>query len=163
MLDLFTTTSDEAMKFRKHIKLYNSIFAFTSFGLTLDKELASGRRVSALFVHKDKYIMISYQKMVIHTTNKMRNVLDGQLNENTMKKLMKVLKDNPYAQFFKSLNDACLHENLVIKIVANVKPNQRVYNTPIADEVGAIWVEDNNPSGPLEREIIIHAHSGVQI
>ena len=38
--------------------------------------------------------------------------------------------------------------------------DQRVYNSPLADEVAAIWVEGNDPNSPLERDITVHAHSG---
>ncbi|KAH0633092.1 hypothetical protein KY284_035878 [Solanum tuberosum] len=41
---LFTDESKEAILIRKHIRAYNSIFAFTSFGVQLNKELASSRK-----------------------------------------------------------------------------------------------------------------------
>ncbi|XP_057803005.1 uncharacterized protein LOC131018296 [Salvia miltiorrhiza] len=42
--ELFTAQSEEAIDFRRNIRAYNSIFSFTSFGVKLDKELASARQ-----------------------------------------------------------------------------------------------------------------------
>ncbi|KAG5565561.1 hypothetical protein RHGRI_001464 [Rhododendron griersonianum] len=39
--NLFTSQTVEALEFCKHIRAYNSIFGFTSFGVTLDKGLAN--------------------------------------------------------------------------------------------------------------------------
>ncbi|KAM3251403.1 hypothetical protein P3L10_005473 [Capsicum annuum] len=43
LYDLFFSQSDIAQEFHKHIRGYNSIFAFTSFGVQLDNDLASSR------------------------------------------------------------------------------------------------------------------------
>ncbi|XP_058183968.1 uncharacterized protein LOC131301611 [Rhododendron vialii] len=42
--NLFTSQTVEALEFRKHIRAYNSIFGFISFGITLDKRLANSTR-----------------------------------------------------------------------------------------------------------------------
>ncbi|KAG5570603.1 hypothetical protein H5410_060369 [Solanum commersonii] len=42
--ELFVADSEDAKLFRKNIRVCNSIFAFTSFGIKLDKELASARK-----------------------------------------------------------------------------------------------------------------------
>ncbi|KAL0355931.1 UNVERIFIED_CONTAM: hypothetical protein Sradi_4040000 [Sesamum radiatum] len=44
LYELFTSTSEEAVAFRKNIRLFNCIFSFTSLGVKLDKELASSRQ-----------------------------------------------------------------------------------------------------------------------
>lgn len=44
MLDLFTSINNEVKKFKKYVRLYKTIFAFTSFGVNLDKDLTSSRR-----------------------------------------------------------------------------------------------------------------------
>ena len=41
LYNLYATRSEETLEFRQHIRTYNSIFSFTSFGLKFDKELAS--------------------------------------------------------------------------------------------------------------------------
>ena len=85
---------------------------------------------------------------------------DANLDETIIKKLMRILGQNPYVQFFRRLKDLGSFQNLQIRIAANVKQDQRVYNAPSADQVAAIWVEGNNQDVPFERDIVLHVHSG---
>ncbi|KAL7242070.1 hypothetical protein ACSBR1_014613 [Camellia fascicularis] len=41
---MVTSQTIETVELRRHIRAYNSIFAFTLFGVKLDKELANSRR-----------------------------------------------------------------------------------------------------------------------
>ncbi|KAH0710189.1 hypothetical protein KY284_011616 [Solanum tuberosum] len=43
LYEMFVASTPDAVEFRKNIRAYDSIFAFTSFGVNLDKELASAR------------------------------------------------------------------------------------------------------------------------
>ena len=72
---------------------------------------------------------------------------------------MRVLLGNPYAQFFRRLEDAPL-DAYEIRIRSDVKLDQRIYNSPSIDQVVTIWIEENNPNVAHERDIIVHAHSG---
>ncbi|GER39179.1 DNA helicase homolog [Striga asiatica] len=47
-----------------------------------------------------------------------------------------------------------------IQISKDTKLDQRVYNSPTAEQVAAIWVEGNNANLPFQHDIVIHAHSG---
>ena len=42
--NLFTRHDDIGKDFRNNIRAYNSVFAFTSMGIKLDKDLANGKR-----------------------------------------------------------------------------------------------------------------------
>ena len=44
LYQLFASQTEEAIEFGKNIKNYNSMFSFTSFGVSLDKDLASLRQ-----------------------------------------------------------------------------------------------------------------------
>ncbi|KAG5588792.1 hypothetical protein H5410_049226 [Solanum commersonii] len=44
LYEMFVASTLDAVEFRKNIRAYNSIFAFTSFGVNTDKELASARK-----------------------------------------------------------------------------------------------------------------------
>ncbi|KAK4382896.1 hypothetical protein Sango_2828900 [Sesamum angolense] len=69
---------------------------------------------------------------------------------------------NPFQLYFietenedyPSVKDIQLH------ISKDVKLDQRVYNSPTADQVAAIWVEGNDGDIPFERDIIVYSHSG---
>ena len=54
---LYTTQSEEALEFRWHIRTYNSIFSFTSFGV---KSLQVQEKEFIYFEHKNKYIITSH-------------------------------------------------------------------------------------------------------
>ncbi|XP_016462003.2 uncharacterized protein LOC107785255 [Nicotiana tabacum] len=53
LYELLVDESDEAKEFHRNIRAYNSIFAFTSFGVRLDKELASSRKGVYTFKAQD--------------------------------------------------------------------------------------------------------------
>ena len=44
LYQLFASQTEEAIEFRKNIRSYNSMFSFTFFGDSLDKDLASLRQ-----------------------------------------------------------------------------------------------------------------------
>ena len=46
---LYSSQSEETIEFQWHIRAYNSIFSFTSFGVKLDEELASSRNEVCTF------------------------------------------------------------------------------------------------------------------
>ncbi|KAI8571807.1 hypothetical protein RHMOL_Rhmol01G0147800 [Rhododendron molle] len=46
-----------------------------------------------------------------------------------------------------------------IHVRTDVKLNQRVCNSPTADQVAAIWIEGNNANVSHERDIIVHLNS----
>lgn len=52
--ELFVAASEEAKLFRKNRRAYNSIFAFTSFGVKLDKDLHLPREEYTVSRHKDR-------------------------------------------------------------------------------------------------------------
>ncbi|KAI3470148.1 hypothetical protein Pfo_026811 [Paulownia fortunei] len=142
LYELFSSQLEEAIEFWTNIRPFNCIFSFTSFGVKLDKELG----------------------MVYHDLPGLIPKEDGHenstLSEVIVIKLIKVLEINPYSKIFRRLKDYPSIEDVQLHISKDVKLDQRVYNSPTADQVVAIWVEGNNANIPFERDIIIHAHSG---
>ena len=49
LYQLFASQTEEAIEFRKNIRYYKSMFSFTSFGVSLDKDLASFRQCIYIF------------------------------------------------------------------------------------------------------------------
>ncbi|XP_057801659.1 uncharacterized protein LOC131016887 [Salvia miltiorrhiza] len=174
--ELFTAQSEEAINFRRNIRAYNSIFSFTSFGVKLDKELASARRGVYSFqaqgmVYHDlpglipQYTSPTFFQLYFYDTqsefeNRINIMQNQVLSEAVVQMLMKILEINPYAKFFRRLKDYPSMDNVQLHISKDVNLDQRVYNSPHADQVAAIWVEGNNENIPLERDIVVHAHSG---
>ncbi|KAG5565447.1 hypothetical protein RHGRI_001363 [Rhododendron griersonianum] len=180
--NLFTSQTFEALEFRKHIRAYNSIFGFTSFGVTLDKGLANSTggvytfRAQGQIYHELPSLIPSatspcyFQLYFYDTDNELQNRLDIMENKEVKKKkpplsphivrtLMDVLSANPYAMFLRRLDHSSL-DSCRIHIRTDVKLDQRVYNSPTADQVAAIWIEGNNANVSHERDIIVHSNSG---
>ena len=152
------------------------MLAFTSFGVHLDKDLASSRKGVYSFkvkgqVYHDLPALVPnssgpcYFQLYFHDTmneiaNRLGILKDGSATENMVKQIMKIMENNPYAQSFRSLQNCSSFEDVQIHISADVKLDQRVYNAPKVDQVAAIWIEGNNSHIPIERDIVITSHSG---
>ena len=81
------------------------------------------------------------------------------LNETIVQNLMNILLQNPYGQFFHILERAPL-DVYEIRIKSEISLDKRVYNSPLVDQVAAIWIEGNNSNLAHEHDIIVHAQSG---
>ena len=75
---------------------------------------------------------------------------------------MKILKQNPYAQVLRRLEDISSFEDFEIHIAANSNLEQRVYNRLSVDKIATIWVKGNSSNIPFEINIIVHAHLGIR-
>nr|DAD32814.1 TPA_asm: hypothetical protein HUJ06_011665 [Nelumbo nucifera] len=173
---LYTSGYDDVVEFQSNIRAYNSIFSFTSFGVKLDKELATSNKGAFTFQTQGQiyYDLPSltpsdngpcFSQLYFYDTenevqNRMSKVGDKKLNRGTMENLIKFLSINTYSQFFRNLKDLNSLEEYHICIKSDVKIDQRVYNAPSTDKVAAIWIEGSNGSGQEERDIVVHACSG---
>ncbi|PKU86419.1 hypothetical protein MA16_Dca025242 [Dendrobium catenatum] len=175
LYELFNSCSSNSNEFRSKIRAYNSIFAFTSFGAHIDNNLANARkgiytfRAQGQIYHSLPPITKSsngpcYFQLYIYDTdaetkNRLNVLEDLNLSEGLVKKLMDILSGNPYAQFFRSLSNRGILENLQIHIRSDVRVDQRVYNAPTMSQVAAIWIEGKSTDF-IERDIILTSHSG---
>ncbi|KAK4486652.1 hypothetical protein RD792_006710, partial [Penstemon davidsonii] len=91
--------------------------------------------------------------------SRMKILENASLSENTVKKLIKILEVNPYARVFRQLRDYPSMDDVQVRIKKDVILDQRVYNSPTADQVAAVWVEGNNANIPFNRDIVVYAHS----
>ncbi|KAF7151703.1 hypothetical protein RHSIM_Rhsim02G0156100 [Rhododendron simsii] len=135
--NLFTSQTVEALEFRQHIRAYNSIFGFTSFGVTLDKGLANSAggvytfRAQGQIYHELPSLIPSatspcyFQLYFYDTDNELQN---RRLDQSSL-------------------------DSYRIHIRTDVKVDQRVYNSPPADQVAAIWIEGNNAT--VSHELIL--------
>ncbi|XP_022843113.1 uncharacterized protein LOC111366630 [Olea europaea var. sylvestris] len=113
---LFTSKKPVSMEFKKYARSYNNYFAFTSFGVTYDKELIKTYKVSTHLEFRDK---------------------------------------KPYENFRTPGRIYFISSNRNIEGL-----DQRVFNTPSASQVAAIWVEDDENANICVRDITIYGHSG---
>lgn len=67
-----------------------------------------------------------------------------KLNSDVMNILLDILKINPYSSFFQNLKNISKLIDHKICINSDPKLDQRVYNSPLASQVAAIWLDDNS-------------------
>ncbi|CAA3021320.1 Hypothetical predicted protein [Olea europaea subsp. europaea] len=67
---------------------------------------------------------------------------------------------NPYANFFRTLTNIPNLKSHNLKIRSNCGLDQRVYNTPCASQVAAIWVDDDSTTNERVRDIAVSCNSG---
>ncbi|XP_056697313.1 uncharacterized protein [Spinacia oleracea] len=72
---------------------------------------------------------------------------------------MNVMQRNPYARFFRSLQEMEVHEDTQILLNKNTVLNQNVYNAPTSDEVAVIWSESTSSSTSRSPHILVSGKS----
>ncbi|KAL0291595.1 UNVERIFIED_CONTAM: hypothetical protein Scaly_2631000 [Sesamum calycinum] len=144
--DLFFGSSQMCLHFKANSRTYNNAFAFTSFGVTYDKELC--RTNLQLYFHD------------IENEVDNRLAVSDKLKQELVLMIMKLLEVNPYSFFFRSLREIPeLHD---YKIILRADPglDQRIYNVPTVDQVAAIWKDSDECEESQSRDIRVYPKSG---
>ena len=154
MQNLLTSMSEEAKTFRTYIRTYNNLFAFTSLGVRADSKYSKRNRgVYTFRMQGQVYHFINdflpqndspknLQLYFHDTDNEIQNRLDAcpRLSEDLIRLCIKYLESNPYARFFRNLQDVPNLVDYKIVLKAFVGQDQRVYNKPDVSQVAALWV-----------------------
>ncbi|KAK9666371.1 hypothetical protein RND81_14G180300 [Saponaria officinalis] len=82
-----------------------------------------------------------------------------ELNRAVIDILMTVTRTNPYARFFRSLQEINITHDTKIQLTQNPAHDQRVSNAPTSDEVAAIWSEDSTSGETNGPHILVFSHS----
>nr|XP_033512702.1 uncharacterized protein LOC104098914 isoform X2 [Nicotiana tomentosiformis] len=171
--DLYTGNTKEAKHFRTYIRTYNNMFAFTSLGVTNDKDLA--RRYHGIYMFRVQGQMYHFIPDLLPFDKKGKNMqlyfydnenelanrmaCSRNINESIVKRLMHVLSINPYSIFLKSLTNVPKLSDCYIALKCEPKSDQHVYNLPTTTEVAEIWVHDNAANIVSTPHIRIYTHS----
>ncbi|KAL6873859.1 hypothetical protein ACP4OV_013941 [Aristida adscensionis] len=170
---LFTSQiHDDAKYFRKHIRYFNSHFAFTSLGVTLDRRVstAAGTGIYTFRVHGALYHRLDnlvpgsqgprHLQLYFYDTDETlshRARRSPDLDINLIRNILRILQDNPYVQTFQRVGSIPNLDDYVIELNTNITPDQRRYNAPTASQVAAIWLEGNDPQRSFDRSVIVYA------
>ncbi|XP_009796236.1 uncharacterized protein [Nicotiana sylvestris] len=171
--NLYLGTTEECKHFRTYIRKYNNMFAFTSLGVNYDNELAKRNRGIYIFrVQGKMYHFINdllppsgraknLQLYFYDNDNELANIMacSEKMHESIVKKLMNILRINPYSIFLKSLIDVPNISNYNIALKYDSGLDQRVYNLPTTSEVAGIWVEKETTEVSYAPHIRIYTHS----
>ena len=169
---LFTNQDDEDAKyFREHIRYFNSHFSFTSLGVTLDRRVSTAVgtgvytfRVCGGLYHALQELVSGdngprHLQLYIYDTDEslMHRVRRSpDLNIELIRRILRVLEQNPYAQVFKSLGAVSNLDEYRISLNTDINLDQRRYNAPTTSQVAAIWVEGSDPQKCFDRSVVVY-------
>jgi hypothetical protein len=77
------------------------------------------------------------------------------LDRDVIRRVVDILKDNPYSQMFRNLGGVDDLEEYRIELNTDMRLDQRRYNLPISSEVAAVWVESNDLRKHFECSVIL--------
>jgi hypothetical protein len=104
------------------------------------------------------FIAIIWSSLLFAIENQICDL--DRLNPSILRKIIDILKINPYCAFFWTLKDVLDLEHQQIHIRSNASLDQRVDNAPLSSQVVAIWVDENASKQHMSRDIIVYSHSG---
>lgn len=82
--------------------------------------------------------------------------VSSKFKESLVEKLIHILAINPYATFFRSLNDVQDLNEYTIALEADPVIDQRVFNKPTVSQVAGIWLESNDSSQCISQHIQVY-------
>ncbi|KAJ9557686.1 hypothetical protein OSB04_012300 [Centaurea solstitialis] len=172
--------------FRKEIRTYNSMFAFTSFGARIDSSINRGKgpyvyRVSGQNYHRIGSLLPGRGKKpqfaqlyIYDTENEIDNRLDAiqrqigkdGINLQITQELSKMLDEhNILVKSFRMATDRYRSNpdtTFRLRIIKDRHTDGRIYNMPNANEVAGLIVGDFTESN-FERDVIVeHRTNGLQ-
>ncbi|XP_071697343.1 uncharacterized protein [Rutidosis leptorrhynchoides] len=165
-------------KFREQIRIYNSMFCFTSFGAKIDHTVNQGRgpytfRISGQTYHKigsllpiegtqPKYAQLYFYDTENEAKNRMSAFMDNDsreiADEKIIANLISMLNEfSAVAKAFRMARDWCSQNtsaDFQLRLLGN-RPSSRQYNTPHVSEVAALVMSDFGQS-TTSRDIIVN-------
>ncbi|XP_071713076.1 uncharacterized protein [Rutidosis leptorrhynchoides] len=178
---LLDYTTSSTAKFREQIRIYNSIFSFTSFGAKIDHSVNHGRGPYTFLISGQAYHKIGSllpedgghpryaQLYFFDTENETRNRMSAFIGSETRQPLDEEITNdlitmlNEYsavAKVFRMARDWSTNNTsseFQLRLLAKVT-NSRQYNTPTVAEVAALITSDFNQW--YHEEIPYHNNNG---
>ncbi|KAL6520118.1 hypothetical protein OROHE_017261 [Orobanche hederae] len=173
--NLYTsTTLPSAVHFRKCCRTYNNTTAFSSLGITYDHALAqSNKGIYTLRVQGAVYHFIrsliphdgqgrQLQLYFYDTEHEIHNRLSqsGDLDLHILEDIVEMMKLNPYANFFRSLQELPNLQDYTIVLRADPCLDMRIYSMPTTHQVAAIWNELTDVSIDQPHDIRVCTSAG---
>ncbi|KAF7826886.1 uncharacterized protein G2W53_018050 [Senna tora] len=182
--NLLVNNDARSKQFRRTIRTYNNMFAFTSIGGRIDNSTNDGKGPFVFRLHgQNKHLTGDllpgpdetprFLQLYIYDTdsevfNRMRNASssphEDPCDELVVMQLSQMLDSiNPLEKVFRSVKDhpsLSSRDSLRLKLIKKRTTNARIYNHPTTDEIVALIVGDFDPKN-VERGIIIEKRSGL--
>ncbi|GJY99326.1 ATP-dependent DNA helicase PIF1-like protein [Tanacetum coccineum] len=165
-------------RFRDQIRIYNSMFSFTSFGARIDHSINNGRGVYTFKVNgqsyhrigsllpeegtQPRYAQLWFFDMETEVSNRMRAFIDKDNRDGvdaaTVHTLTQMLDQySSVAKAFRMARNWChSHASVNVELrLLSERTNARQYNKPTVAEVAALITNDFG-NGILSRDIIVN-------
>uniref|UniRef100_A0A8R7NVN5 Helitron helicase-like domain-containing protein n=2 Tax=Triticum urartu TaxID=4572 RepID=A0A8R7NVN5_TRIUA len=169
LMRLWSSMDADSRHFWENIRFLNGHFAFTTLGVSLDENYTNMRSgVYTFRAHGTIYHNVhsfgpsslpEHLQLYFYDDDPNldhRKAATKQLDQDVMKRLVDILKENPYSQQFRSLG--AHKDNLDdyrIDLNTDKRLDQRRYNRPVSSEVAAIWVEGTDLAKRFDRKITL--------
>ncbi|XP_021991362.1 uncharacterized protein LOC110888130 [Helianthus annuus] len=176
----------ETLRFREHIRVYNSMFCFTSFGGKIDHAINSGRSLYTFRISGQNYHRIGsmlpvegeqprYAQLYFYDTqNEVKNhitALFGQTHchdtcdEAIVASLIRMLDTHsPLATAFRMARDWCTQNesnNCQLRLLGQIINNPQ-YNRPNVSEVAVLMTNDFGDNTEPRDVIVSTTHGALQ-
>ena len=169
LMRLWSSMDADSRHFRENIRFFNGHFSFTTLGVSLDENYTNMKsgvytfRAHGTIYHNvhsfgpsshPEHLQLYFYDDDPNLTH--RKAATKLLDQDVMKKLVDILRENPYSQQFRSLG--AHKDNLDdyrIDLNTDQRLDQRKYNRPVSSEVAAIWVEGNDLAKRFDRRITL--------
>ncbi|XP_044386769.1 uncharacterized protein [Triticum aestivum] len=173
LMRLWSSMDADSRHFRENIRFFNEHFAFTTLGVSLDENYTNMKsgvytfRAHGTIYHnvhsfgpssRPEHLQLYFYDDDPTLTH--RKAATKQLDQDVVKKIVDILKENPYSQQFRSLG--AHKDNLDdyrINLNTDKRLDQRVYNRPLSSEVAAIWVEGTDLAKRFDRRITLYGNN----
>ncbi len=176
---LLISKDASAVKFRDHIRMYNSVLAFTSLGAKVDESVTRGPgpysfRIQGELYHKIGSLCLAegqrpqFAQLYIHDSkceHQNRHAVMPSLDPMTLDRLLTMMYNiNPYVEeVFKMARDMMATEgapmDLKLRLITSRTKDARRYNVPTVDEVVALMVGDGSEAVD-KRDVVIAQQAG---
>ena len=173
LMRLWSSMDMDCRHFQESIRFFNGHFSFTTLGVSLDNSCTNMRsgvytfRVQGSMYHnvhlfgpgsRLEHLQLYFyddDPSLIH-----RKEATKELDEEVVRKVVDILRGNPYSQQFRSMDTYKDNlEDYRIELNTDKKLDQRRYNTPVSTEVAAIWVEGSDLANRFKRSITLYGNN----
>ena len=175
---LFDKQASDSKNFQDNIRSYNSMFAFTSPGMTFDQNFGGGRgpptiRLQGQTCHRigsmlplpgdaPKYAQLYIYDTENEVANRMQGIRNNKIDPEIVAKLTTMLDEyNAHAKSFRMARERLMQQDtfdVKLKLISDRKTDGRMYNKPTVSEVAALILGDVDTAEL--RDIIIQTQSG---
>ncbi|XP_050374857.1 uncharacterized protein LOC126792486 [Argentina anserina] len=174
MIELFSANTPQGSHFRQNVRAYNHVFAFTSMGVHVDQNLATGGgtftfRAQGYVYHKIGSLIPDgdnrprfLQLYIYDTDHEVDNrMLENEaLHRDVVERIQQMLHaHNPFVQTFHHLAERQDLQNCRL-IIREQAANQRQYTLPSASQVAAIIVGEDENETLRGRNIMVKTRQG---